>query len=300
MTRHWHILTAVFRRLFSTPVATLLTVSVMGITLSLPTGLYLMLSSLDQAAGHLGADPQITLFLKVDAGKDARKQIENRLKGHSGITSYRFIGKEQALKELSTSSGLSDLTAGLADNPLPDAYILQPKDSEPATLEQLRDEALQWTGIAAAELDSNWARRLDAVLGLGKQLTLLVATLLGFGLAAGTGNTIRLQILTRQEEIEVSKLIGATDRFIELPFLYHGALQGLLGGLCAWAIIAASIHFLNAQVSTLAALYGSTFQLQQLGLIDCLTLLSLSALLGWLGAKLAVGHFLRHFRASRR
>ena len=296
MTRHWHILTAVFRRLFSTPVATLLTVSVMGITLSLPTGLYLMLSSLDQAAGHLGADPQITLFLKVDAGKDARKQIENRLKDHSGIASYRFVGKEQALKELSTSSGLSDLTAGLASNPLPDAYILQPKDSEPATLEQLRDEAVQWTGIAAAELDSNWARRLDAVLGLGKQLTLLVATLLGFGLAAGTGNTIRLQILTRQEEIEVSKLIGATDRFIELPFLYHGALQGLLSGLCAWAIIAASIHFLNAQVSTLAALYGSTFQLQQLGLIDCLTLLSLSALLGWLGAKLAVGHFLRHFR----
>lgn len=300
MTRHWHILVAVFKRLFSTPVATLLTVSVMGITLSLPTGLYLTLSSLDRAAGHLGADPQITLFLKVDAGKDSRKQIETRLKKHPDIASHRFVGKEQALKELSASSGLSDLTAGLASNPLPDAYILQPKNSDPAVLELLRDEVVQWGGIAAAELDSNWARRLDAVLDLGKQLTLLVATLLGFGLAAGTGNTIRLQILTRLDEIEVSKLIGATDRFIELPFLYHGALQGLLGGVAAWIIIAASIHFLNAQVSALASLYGSTFQLQYLGLADSLALFGLSALLGWLGAKLAVGHFLRHFRVSQR
>lgn len=300
MTRHWHILATVLRRLLATPVATLLTISVMGITLSLPTGLYLMLSSLDQAAGHLGADPQITLFLKMEADKDARKQLEKQLKNHSAIASHRFVSKEQALKELSTSSGLSDLAAGLASNPLPDAYILLPNSSTPDALEALRDEALQWPGIAAAELDSNWARRLDAILGLGKQLTLLVATLLAFGLAAGTGNTIRLQILTRQEEIEVSKLIGATDRFIELPFLYHGALQGLLGGLCAWAIIAASIHFLNAQVSTIAALYGSTFLLQQLGLIDCLMLLGLSTLLGWLGAKLAVGHFLRHFSVLRR
>ncbi|MDP3688200.1 MAG: ABC transporter permease, partial [Sulfurimicrobium sp.] len=122
--------------------------------------------------------------------------------------------------------------------------------------------------------------------------------LLAFGLIAGMGNIIRLQILTRQEEIEVSKLIGATDRFIRLPFLYHGALQGLLGGLAAWAIIAVSAQLLNFSVASLAALYGSSFHLDGLYLSDAAALLGFSTILGWVGAYLAVSHFLRHFKLT--
>lgn len=300
MRRHWHTFAAALRRLLATPVATLLTLSVIGIALSLPAGLYLLLSNLDLAAGELGVEPQITLFLKTNAGKANQFQIEARLKKHAAVGQYRFVGREQALKELSTSSGLGDVTAGLSHNPLPDAYIINALDNDPASLERLRSEAAQWDGVDAADLDSNWSKRLQALLGLGWQLTLIGAALLGIGLVTVTGNTIRLQILTRQEEIEVSKLIGATDRFIRLPFLYHGAIQGLLGGLAGWGIISAIGHVLKDTVAQLTSLYGSFFQLQTFDWAETATLLAGSTLLGWLGALIAVNHFLRHFQISHR
>jgi cell division transport system permease protein len=300
MNRHWRTFIAVLRHFAATPVATLLTLCVIGIALSLPAGLYLLLANLNQAAGGLDAEPQISLFLKLDANKNVIHQIETRLKDNPGVKSYRFVGREQALKELSASSGLADVTAGLTHNPLPDAYIINAVENDPALLEKLRADAAGWPGVETAELDSSWARRLNALLGLGKQITLIVAILLSFGLIAGTGNTIRLQILTRQEEIEISKLIGATDRFIRLPFLYHGALQGLLGGFAGWAIITTSAHILNDSIAQLASLYGSTFRLELLGPGETLALLALSSLLGWIGAYLAVGNFLRHFHLSHR
>lgn len=300
MNRHWRTFSEVLRRFVATPVATLLTLCVIGIALSLPAGLYLLLANLNHAAAGLGAEPQISLFLKLDADKNVIRQIDTQLKENRAVRSYRFVGRDQALKDLSASSGLADVTAGLTHNPLPDAYIIQLAENDPATLEKLRSEAAGWAGVETATLDSNWARRLNALLGLGRKVTLIAAALLGFGLVAGTGNTIRLQILTRLEEIEVSKLIGATDRFIRLPFLYHGALQGLLGGFSGWAIISASAYFLNGNIAQLASLYGSTFRLQLLGPGETFTLLGVSALLGWIGAYLAVSHFLRHFRLSQR
>lgn len=298
MNRHGRTIATVLRRFATTPVATLLTVAVIGIALSLPAGLYLLLANLDLAAGKLNADPQITAYLKLDADKEISRGIESRLKNHPNVRAYRFVGRDQALKELAASSNLGDVTAGLAGNPLPDAYIVNAKDSDPAKLEKLRAELGGLAGVETAELDSSWARRLDALVTLGKQLALVVGALLSFGLVAGTANTIRLQILTRQDEIEVSKLIGATDRFIRLPFLYHGALQGLAGGAAGWAIISLSIDVLNGGVAQLASLYGSSFHLQYPAWDEVAALLGFSTLLGWLGALFAVSHFLRHFRIS--
>ncbi len=298
MSRHWRTLMSTLRRLGGTPVATLITVCVIGIALSLPAGLYLVLSNLGQVSSTLDIQPQISLFLKLGAGKDTQRQIELKLKSHTAIKTFRFVGRDQALKELSASNALGDLAAGLPNNPLPDAYILTAKDNDAALLDKLRLEILKWPGVESAELDSAWARRLNAILELGQQLTLVLAVLLAFGLIAGMGNIIRLQILTRQEEIEVSKLIGATDRFIRLPFLYHGALQGLLGGMAAWAIIETSVQLLNISVTRLTSLYGSAFRLEGLAMGDAAMLLGFSAILGWLGAYFAVSHFLRHFHLT--
>lgn len=298
MGRHWRTLSGALRRMSATPLATLITVSVIGIALSLPTGLYLLLSNLAQAGNKVDIQPQISLFLKSDANMEEQRRIEKQLKNHAAIKNFRFVGRDQALKELSSGNGLGDLAAGLPHNPLPDAYIITARENDAGQLDRLRLEAAQWPGVETAELDSAWARRLAAMLDLGRQLTFLLAALLAFGLIAGMGNIIRLQILTRQDEIEVSKLIGATDRFIRLPFLYHGALQGLLGGLAAWATIVASTRLLNIQASKLAMLYGSSFRLEGLALGDAAALLGFSAILGWLGAYLAVSHFLRHFRIS--
>lgn len=299
MNRHWRTLMGTLRRLAGTPLATLVTVSVIGIALSLPAGLYLLLSNLSQASDTMETQPQISLFLKLDAGKDTQRQIEQQLKGHAAIKTFRFVGRDQALKALSDSNGLGDLTAGLPNNPLPDAYVLTARESDVAQLDKLRSEVSKWPGVETAELDSAWVKRLNAMLDLGRQLTFMLAILLAFGLIAGMGNIIRLQILTRQEEIEVSKLIGATDRFIRLPFLYHGALQGLLGGLAAWAIIAISTQLLNVSVIRLSSLYGSAFRLEGLATGDAVVLLGFSAILGWVGAYVAVSHFLRHFHLSR-
>jgi cell division transport system permease protein len=298
MSRHWRTLKVAMGRLAGTPLATLVTILVIGIALSLPAALYLLLSNLAQASSAFETQPQISLFLRLDAGKEAQSQIEKKLKNHAAIKSFRFVGRDQALKALSASNGLGDLAAGLPENPLPDTYILSARDSEATQLDKLRLEVSKWPGVEAADLDSAWVRRLNAMLDLGRQLTFMLAALLGFGLVAGMGNIIRLQILTRQEEIEVSKLIGATDRFIRLPFLYHGALQGLLGGLAAWAIIAVSAQLLNFSVASLAALYGSSFRLDGLYLSDAAALLGFSTILGWVGAYLAVSHFLRHFKLT--
>ncbi len=142
MSRHWRTLMSTLRRLGGTPVATLITVCVIGIALSLPAGLYLLLSNLGQVSSTLDIQPQISLFLKLGAGKDAQRQIELKLKSHAAIKTFRFVGRDQALKELSASNALGDLAAGLPNNPLPDAYILTAKDNDPALLDKLRLEIL--------------------------------------------------------------------------------------------------------------------------------------------------------------
>jgi cell division transport system permease protein len=165
---------------------------------------------------------------------------------------------------------------------------LQPHDNRPETLERLRGEAATWTKVAHVQLDSEWARKLDAALRLGRTAVGILGVLMAAALVAVTFNTIRLQILTRHEEIEVSKLIGATNPFIRRPFLWFGALQGLAGGLAAWVIVELAVYLLNRDLAGLAALYSASFRLPGLSREDAGSLLGFSALLGWLGAWLSV------------
>jgi cell division transport system permease protein len=177
-------------------------------------------------------------------------------------------------------------------NPLPDAFVVTARNNDPATLEALRDQATHWPKVEHVQLDAEWARRLDAALGVGRLLVTLLAALLALALVAVTFNTIRLQILTRRDEIEVSKLIGATNPFIRRPFLYLGALQGLAGGCAAWAIVNLAVLVLNVQLAELATLYGTAFKLEPLDAADSAILLVFSAALGWLGAWLSVSRHL--------
>jgi cell division transport system permease protein len=197
------------------------------------------------------------------------------------------------LEQLRQDSGLGDVIGGLDHNPLPDTFIVYPRQRDAKQLETLRDEFRRWPKLAHVQLDSEWARRLEALLDFSRMLLLLLATLLAIALVAITFNTIRLQILTRREEIEVSQLIGATPGFIRRPFLYFGSLQGLLGGLTAWGIIATSTHLLNSSLADLSRLYASGFSLLPLTMADSLALLGFAAFLGWFGAWLSVSQHLR-------
>jgi cell division transport system permease protein len=147
--------------------------------------------------------------------------------------------------------------------------------------------------VAHVQLDSEWARKLDAALKLGRTAIAILGLLLSSALVAVTFNTIRLQILTQRDEIEVSKLIGATDAFIRRPFYYLGLLQGLAGGVVALVLVAAGLGLLNREVRVLADSYGSGFRLGFLSFADALAVMALAALLGWLGAQLSVSRHLR-------
>ncbi|HZF24111.1 MAG TPA: permease-like cell division protein FtsX [Burkholderiales bacterium] len=289
---HFDTLRESLVRLARQPFATGLNVIVIGIALSLPVGFYLGIDNLQAFSRQLSSDPQVSIFMAMDAGQADVSAVERRLRAHPEVGRVDFVAREQALAKLKRSAGLADVLADLERNPLPDAFVVTARSNDPATLEALRDQAARWPKVEHVQLDAEWARRLDAALGVGRMLVTLLAALLALALVAVTFNTIRLQILTRRDEIEVSKLIGATNPFIRRPFLYLGALQGLGGGCAAWVIVTLAMIVLNVQLAELTTLYGTAFKLQPLTAADSAVLLLFSAALGWLGAWLSVSRHL--------
>jgi cell division transport system permease protein len=279
-------------RLARQPFATLLNILVIGIAMALPAGFYVGLNNLQTFSRQLSSDPQVSLFMALDAAEADVAEVERRLKEHGDVGRYEFGPRDRALQRLKRNAGMGDVLADLGRNPLPDAFIVTARNNSPATLEALRAEAARWPQVEHVQLDAEWARRLDAALGVAQLLVGLLAVLLGLALVAVTFNTIRLQILTRRDEIEVAKLIGATNAFIRRPFLYLGTLQGLAGGLAAWAIVAVAGMTLNLQLTELATLYDTAFRLDPLSWRDAGILLGLSGALGWLGSWLSVSRHL--------
>lgn len=280
------------RRLLRAPFSSFFTTLAIGVALTLPAGLYLTLVNLDHLAGQMPAQPEMSLFISDSVTPAETEKLKQKLENHPGISKRRFVSRESALETLK-SQGLSDITAGMDKNPLPNAWILTPNDASPASMESLRKELAALPGVEDIQLDSAWAERLQAFLRIGERIALLLATLFGVALIAISSNAIRAQILTRQDEIEVSRLIGATDRYIRRPFLYFGALHGALGGLMTFVILILMQSLLTAPVSKLATLYGSPFQLMGLTPISGGFILGGAILLSWLGAWVATSRSLR-------
>lgn len=299
LSQHRQAFRLVLSRMWRTRLATLMMLGVLGVTLSLPAGLYVVLDNMGKLAGSIESDPQISLFLAMDANPDTIKDLDKRLRSHPGIKDYRFVGREKAWAELQQNAGLEELAGGLEKNPLPDAYIVHANNNDPASVDQLRQELQQWHGVEHAQLDAAWVKRLYSLLQIGRQAVLVLAGLLGFALLAVIGNTIRLQILTQREEIEVSQLIGATDAFIRRPFLYAGALHGFGGGIAAWLILYCALSLFNLSIDELARLYASDFRLHMLDAQACLVLIGTAALLGWGGSYWAVSQYLAGLKFSR-
>ncbi|MFA6971466.1 MAG: permease-like cell division protein FtsX [Gallionella sp.] len=292
LTRQLDVARSALRRMFTSPLAGFLNILVIGISLSLPAGMYVLLQNAQGLVAQLSGSPQISLFLTMDATPDDVARIRKQLNQHEQISNIEFISRTEALNTLGQGTGLDDVIAGLESNPLPDAFVITPKTNDARSLEALRNELQQTPGVDLAQLDSAWAYKLEAILDFARIAVLVLASLLSLGLIAITFNTIRLQILTQRDEIQVAKLIGATNAFIRRPFLYFGAVQGLLGGIAAWLIITLSLLLLKQPLATLSQLYASEFTLQPLPLSDSLSLLLFSVYLGWLGAWLSVARHL--------
>lgn len=287
LRQHWQALARALPR------TSLLNALVIGIALALPAGGYALLESVRSVSGRLTVQPEISVFL--DAKRADADQLAARLKRDPRVSRLRFVPREQALKELAAVQGLRELAAALGRNPLPDAFIVTAADEN---LEPLAADLAKLPGVAQVQTDALWARRLASLASLARTALWLLTGVLGAALIAVTFNTIRLQILTQRAEIEVSKLIGATDAFIRRPFYYGGLVQGLAGGAFALLVVAGALALMNREVRVLAESYGSQFRFAYPGPADCLAFLALAGLLGWLGAHLSVSRHLHEIEPS--
>lgn len=293
LNQHRDALGSALRRLMSAPLNTVLSLLAIGIALALPACGQMLMSNVLQLARTATSSPQISVFMKLDADHNVVSRTEEQLKKYPGVNSVKFTTSEQTLTRMKMSEGLGDVIAALQKNPFPDTFVVTPDDDRPDAMEGLANALRRLPAVEHVQLDSAWAKRLEALLRLGRTGVNLLAAFLGVGLVAITFNTIRLQVLTHQAEVEISRLLGATDRFIARPFYYFGLLQGLSGGLVAWLIVFVAAATLRGPVGELANLYGVGFGLVSLGTSDTLLLLGLAALLGWVGAALSVHQHMR-------
>ncbi|BAU47062.1 cell division protein FtsX [Sulfurifustis variabilis] len=295
LLRHAQVAVATLGALARSPVASAMTVAVIGITLALPTGLYLVIHNLERVTRGVDPGGQVSLFLKHEVSDAVAERLVERVRKLRGVARVEYVSRAQALAEFKRLSGFGETLSALGGNPLPAVVVVHPfAGARPAEIEGLLAELGRLEPVESAQLDLEWVRRLHAMLAIAQRATGMLAGLLGLAVLLTVGNTIRLAILNRQEEIEVIKLVGGTNGFIRRPFLYAGALQGLLGALTAWAILNLGLLSLREPIRELSTLYGSEFALAGLDLAASATLLAVGCVLGWLGSRFAVG---RHLRA---
>jgi len=290
---HAHACERAVKRLLSHPAGTLLSVLVIGIAITLPLGLYTLFTNVTAAASRVNTDPNVNVYLALNATEADARDVEKRLRTSSRVRSVRFISRDAALAEMKRIANFADLLASLEANPLPHAFSIQPKSGDPAALAALRQEISAMAKVEYVVMDFEWAQKLKRFASFAERLMLLLGLILALAVVFVTGNTIRLQILTQKDEIEVSQLIGATRRFIRRPFLYFGAFQGLLAGLVAVAAVMGFIMWAGTEVHALTASYGSEFTLHSPSFEQAISVVLVSTTMGWLGAFLSVWLYLR-------
>ncbi len=294
LRHHRHSAAQALRRIASA--ASALSVLVIGVTLALPLGGYTLMANLQSWLPASAYRADVSVFFAAGTASSEIDRVASGLRARAGVKEVRFVPREAALAALKKSTGLSDLIGALPENPLPDALVVVLDSQDGELAQHVASGARSIKSVASAQVDSAWIRRLDAMLSLARSAVLVLAIVLGAGLLAIVFNTIRLQIVTQRDEIEVLRLVGATDSYIRRPFLYFGSLEGALGGLAALAIVAGSLAALQADVSRLSGLYGSGFRLSLPGGANCVALVAVSAFLGWLGAAASVSKYLHNIR----
>jgi cell division transport system permease protein len=296
LARHLQTLVGSLGRLLQQPVATALTVLVMGIALALPACLDVLVRNAQAAGGSWDRALDVSVYLKPAIDAEAAVRLADKLRQRRDVKAVQIIKADDALKEFRQHSGFGEALEALSDNPLPNTLVVTPAEpgASPTALATLRDELAKLSEVDVVQLDTDWVQRYLAMLDTVRRLVTMVAVLLAVGVVVIVGNTIRLDIQNRRDEIEVTKLVGGSDAFVRRPFLYCGVWYGLGGGLLAWLVVTIAVALLAGPVQRIAGLYGSRFDLVGLGFAGGLGLLLLGVVLGWLGSFAAAT---RHLRA---
>lgn len=292
---HAQVLLSSLGRIWRAPFASLMTVSVIGIALALPAGFYVLLQNAQQVSGGWDGAARISLYLKSNVDSGTARMLADKLRAHRRVEKVRLIDKQDALEEFRTLSGFGEALEALDSNPLPHVILITPviDPANPQRVETLLEELQREPQVDSAQLDLQWVKRLYTIMSLIQRGLLVIAAMLALAVVLVIGNTIRLDIQSRRSEIQVNKLIGATNAFIRRPFLYTGFWYGLLGGLLACLLVGAALGALRGPAQRLAGLYESPFQLLSLEFSQSLTLVLLAIGLGYIGSWLAVGRHLR-------
>lgn len=279
-----------FGKLFHNPLSTLTTLTVITVALALPTGLFVLLENLHFVAQGWNDNAQISVYLKTDLSSSDTQNLIEKIKNQSGVMNVNYVSPAEGLEEFQKQTGLQNALSVLDKNPLPGVILVRPNENlqTPTGMNTLVQQLKSFSGVDLVEVDLAWVQRLYAILDLGKRVIFALGCLLAFGVLFIVGNTIHSSFQNYQKEIEIFKLIGATNAFIRRPFLYTGMLYGLGGSLMAWMLVTCILWSLSSPVNHLASLYNSHFQLQGVHFSMGINLLLSGLLLGWVGAWLAV------------
>jgi len=282
-------------RLAAHPFASLMTMGVIAVALALPLCLELLLQNATALTAAWNEAFELSVYLDKGAGTARAEAIARELQARGDVAAVRLITAAQALAEFRDSSGFGPALDALNDNPLPNTLIVTPSPaaSSPQGTAALKTAIGAITNVATVQLDTEWVQRLVALLELLRGVIRLTGGLLATGVVLVIGNTIRLDIQNRRAEIEVMKLVGATDGFARRPFLWSGIWYGIGGGMGSVALLGIMVAALAGPAERLALAYGSRFHLSFLDPRTCLATVLGSALLGWIGSWLAATHHIR-------
>jgi cell division transport system permease protein len=282
-------------RLARNPFSTALTVLVIALALALPTALRLLVLNAQAATGGFSSAIELSVYLKTDVPLIKAQQLERNARARSDVARVELIPADKAMEEFRKYSGFGVALEALKDNPLPHVLHVEPRvDAQTtASVESLRHYFTAWPEVDLVQVDTEWVMRFNAIIDVLRHLLAIASVLLGAGVLAVIGNTIRLEILNRRAEIEVTKLVGGSNAFVRRPFLYTGVLYGLAGALLAWAIVETAVVALGRPIATLAELYGSHYSLQGPPADDVGVLLATGIVLGWMGAWISAARHLR-------
>lgn len=281
-------------RMAAKPWAAGLTVGVMAVALALPLGLWATMANMERFVGDVQEARQIDLFLQPDVDAARAETLAAELRARGDVAAVELRTPDEGLQALRGASGLDEALEVIGANPLPFLLVVAPAGDEMALAEALR--ALPEADVV--QHDAAWRERLDGWLRLGTRLAWVLAVLLGVGALLVVGNTVRLDIQQRREEISVLQQLGATDGFIRRPFLYLGTCYGVLAGSIALVVLTVVAWSLRPPLAALARSYGSDFMLQGFGPTQALVVVAGAGLLGWLGAGLVAGQTLRQTRST--
>ena len=274
-----------------------MTVLALGIGFSIPLSMYSVVDSFSNIGGQWQERPQITLYLEKSIANEETEALQKKLRGDSRIEEVNYISAADGLKSFSAQFQFDQAIALLDENPLPSVFVIYPVGSNDVeSIANLTNEFSQHQHVSSAQYDFEWLQKLSAITSFLKRAVIVLASVIAVGLLLLIANTIRLEISTRRDEIDIIDQLGGTPAFISKPFLYMGLLEGLLGGLAAILISSLVLKLFGGPLLRLADLYGIIFNLPALRIDVIVVMLLSSGLLGWLSAKFTVSQHLRQLK----